>query len=130
MKKKPTNLNITPNAPKKKSATGPTRPTRPTWKVSGSNWVWQKKAPANSCPMEMATQALEKIWSRKPEDQKRIKKCLQSPTQAPSLGLTILVSHSKMKTKSEHILICSVTALANAGHYNEAKRLHNLSQSD
>jgi len=98
-----------------------------TWTVKGPNWLWKKRAGVNQCPMELATLALEDVWSKDPNLQSDIKmRYLLNDDEEPTLGLTLLVSHSGMKDKGENILVCSVTALANAGYYNEANELQEL----
>lgn len=105
----------------------PTHP--PTWSVKGPNWTWEKKAPHGACPMEIATQALEDIWSKDEKMQNKIKESwLHKGHDQPTLGLSILVSHDKMKSKGQHILVCSITALANAGHHKESNELRQLAQ--
>jgi hypothetical protein len=97
------------------------------WHVKGANWQWDKKGTSNQCPMEIATQALEDVWSKDPNMQGIIKKRYLAKNQdTPILGFTMLVSHSGMKSKGDHFLICSVTALANAGFYCEANELQQL----
>jgi hypothetical protein len=98
-----------------------------TWSVRGTNWVWKKRASAKHCTMELATLALEDVWSKKPELQDAIKeKYLGSGHETPILGMTIEVKHSGMDKKSKPKTICSITALANAGFYNESQELSEL----
>lgn len=101
----------------------------PIWSIKGPNWTWKKQAPNGACPMELATQALEDIWSKDDKMQDKIQKSwLKKGHDQPSLGLSIFASHSQMKTKGQHILVCSITALANAAHHKESNQLKRLAQ--
>lgn len=98
-----------------------------TWTVQGANWIWKKRACKNACPMELATVSLEDVWSKNPEIQDYIKsKYLITKDDNLTLGLTMSVTHSQMKGETKGVSICSITALANAGYYNEAKELQQL----
>lgn len=98
-----------------------------TWTINGPNWLWKKRTSTLVCPMELATQALEDVWSKKPEIQGTIKSKYLCPGHDEAiLGLTLKLTHSQMKTPAEEILVCSIKALANAGYYDEANELQEL----
>ena len=104
-----------------------------TWTVRGANWVWKSSAPIDKSPMEIATRALESFWHKNVHD-------LWDPDEAwkgtpkfdlhlakgesASLGICLRVEHDKMENRQDQkILVCAVTALANAGFHHDAKRL-------
>lgn len=99
-----------------------------TWTVHGSNWIWKRRLRSNHCPIEIATLALEDIWSKDPNNDQKIKqKYLKPNEQDPTIGLTLKISHSQIEKPEDQILVSSVVALANAGFYDDAKELEELS---
>lgn len=101
------------------------------WTIRGANWVWKKYDSLCRDPLELATQALESFWNRanealSPEEAwKRPEgSSIELPTnEPPSLGMVVSAEHTKMTDPTEKILVCSVTALSNAGFHNDASRL-------
>jgi hypothetical protein len=99
-----------------------------TWTVDGSNWTWKKRLRSNHCPIEIATLAIEDIWSKNPNHEQRIKQKYLNPNEeAPTVGLTLRVFHSQINKTEDQIVVSSVMALANAGFYKDAKKLEELS---
>jgi hypothetical protein len=89
--------------------------TNITWKVSGSNWQEIIQAPVTACPMEIATSAVENIWTRP-----------HTGENSPSVGFVLEISHERMKSEGEHVIVLSALVLANAGFHEESAELNRL----
>jgi hypothetical protein len=94
-----------------------------TWEVSGLNWVWTKSACPKSCPVELATQAIEEVWNNIPPDSADPNSSHTTIEKAPKLGLVLFIKNNLMKNEEETFMVCSQMALANGGFHHEAKKL-------
>lgn len=84
-----------------------------TWQVKGANWQEPIQSPTSSCPLEVATRAIEKVWSQE-----------SSTGESPAVGFIMEISHEKMKSAGEHIMVLSALVLANAGFHEESADLN------
>ena len=104
-----------------------------TWSVRGANWVWKARASLEKSPMEIATQALESFWNKNTDDLwDKADAWKGEPAfdfritegELASLGVILLVTHDKMENPQEQrIQVSAITALANAGFHQDARRL-------
>lgn len=84
------------------------------WNVEGANWNKNIAAPIDAHPSEVATRAIESLYS----DTKNI-----TPID---MGIILMVSHEKMKSADDIYVCHTPTILANAGLYNQADELQSM----
>ncbi len=83
----------------------------------------------SACPVEVATRAVELVWGEgggeawKADGGESVETDEDMEMGDPTIGIALEVSHSKMGSREEHIIVPSFLALANAGFYDDAERL-------
>ena len=82
-----------------------------TWTVEGVNWHKKLKASINSNPTEIATQCVEQLINSIGENDEI------------EFGAILIISHNKMKTEDEYLVLYTPHVLANAGFYTDAEEL-------
>lgn len=98
------------------------------WIVRGPAWVFLARRRADFCPVELATTAIESLWSD--DDGEAWKSGREEDGQLiidddakRSVSIALIVENSAMASRDEHIIIPSCLVLANAGFHAEADRL-------
>jgi hypothetical protein len=87
------------------------------WQVRGGKWTRGVFAPESSDAVELATKVIEQVWGGGEEE---------APDEELGVGLFLEVSHDKMKSPDEHILVPVGLALANAGWHGECARVEKI----
>ena len=102
------------------------------WTTKGANWECKFKAPISTCAMEVATKAVEEVWNNSGEEWKqsdgvniRIKN-----GGTPTIGAIMVIKHSRMKSRDEHLMVYSSMVLANAGFHEAAAKLEHVLKSE
>jgi hypothetical protein len=98
------------------------------WTVHGINWNYKTVGTVETCPIELATRAVELIWKR---DESELWKDVDSSTESlnikedcePGLGIIIVIDHSDMTCTEDNLVVSSPVVLANAGLYSESARI-------
>jgi hypothetical protein len=97
------------------------------WTVHGINWRYKLLGSETNCPIEVATRAVELLWSSDPTDLwKQLKETEEldvATDEDPSLGIIVMVENSLMHNKEEHLIVSTPIILANAGLHGEASRI-------
>jgi len=107
---------------------GKTKMKKITWTVYGINWTYKALGNLDTCPIELATRAVELIWNK---DDSEMWKEIDTETEAlflkedsePGLGIIVIVENSEMTCAEENLVVSAPVVLANAGLYSEAARI-------
>jgi len=108
---------------------------RDYWRVRGGNWAFFREGERALCPIEIATVGLEAAfgiskcggmegWGE--ENESAVGQLEIDHGQGIEMGIVLVVDHSSMKSRDEHILVPSHIALVNAGLHREARLLEQL----
>ena len=89
-----------------------------TWTVEGVNWQKKIRSSIDSNPTEIATQCIENLINSLDGDDEI------------DFGAILIISHNKMKSEDEYLVVYTPHVLANAGYYTEAEELKKAAEKE
>ena len=89
-----------------------------TWTVEGVNWAKKIRSSIDSNPTEIATQCVENLINSLDDDDEI------------DFGAILIISHNKMKSEDEYLVVYTPHVLANAGYYTDAEELKKAAEKE